>query len=153
MSRLAAWASVAEIVSSVAVVITLVFLILGIRENTAITRATAYDRNIDSLNEQRRATIEDPQVALLWFKFEAGDADGWTPLDRMRLGFLVNTTFGNYEKAYYAHEYGVLGDSEWTRYERQICINEERLQVFPDLRSDLNTVITDDFAAYIVATC
>lgn len=151
--KLAIWASLAEIVSSIAVVVTLVFLVLGIRENTAITRATAYDRSIDSLNDQRRSISEDPELSLLWFKFESGDADSWTPHDRMRLSFMVNITFGIYEKAFYAHLYGVLGDSEWTRYARQVCINERRLRLFPDLRADRDTTITDDFAAHIRSAC
>ena len=37
--KLSEWASIAEIVSGIAVVITLVFLIFGIRENTEVTRA------------------------------------------------------------------------------------------------------------------
>jgi hypothetical protein len=41
--KLSDWANVAEVVSGVAVVITLIFLILSIRENTEITRAAAYD--------------------------------------------------------------------------------------------------------------
>lgn len=51
--KLSGWASIAEIISGTAVLITLVFLVFGIRENTEITRAAAYDRNIDSLNQWR----------------------------------------------------------------------------------------------------
>lgn len=70
MSRkLSDWANAAQIVSGIAVVVTLLFLILGIRENTAITRATAYDRNMDSLNYVRNVLVTDPETLDAWQKF------------------------------------------------------------------------------------
>lgn len=46
--KLAAWASIAEIVSGVAVVVTLVILIAEIRDNTRFLRVSAERQQTDS---------------------------------------------------------------------------------------------------------
>lgn len=151
--KLSDWANLAEIVSGVAVIVSLIFLILGIRENTEITRAAAYDRNIDALNLLRAEVVRDSEIARRWYAYETGQAGTLEGIDRMQLDNQINITFSNYEKAYFNHQYGVLGDSEWTRYERQICINEERLNSAPDLKADMETVVTDEFVQYMEDLC
>jgi len=151
--KLSDWANLAEIVSGVAVIVSLIFLILGIRENTEITRAAAYDRNIDALNLLRSEVVRDSETARRWHAYETGQADSLEGIDRMQLNNQINITFSNYEKAYFNHQYGVLGDSEWTRYERQICINQERLDSLPDLKADMETVVTDEFVEYMADLC
>jgi hypothetical protein len=64
--KLSEWASVAEVVSGVAIVVTLVFLAVGIRENTEITRAAAYDRNIESLNQWRLGVMQNESLIRVW---------------------------------------------------------------------------------------
>ncbi len=151
--KLSEWASIAEIFSGVAVVISLIFLIVGIRENTQITRAAAYDRNIDALNALRTEVVRDDETARRWLAYETGQAGEFEGIDRMQLNNQINITFANYEKAYFNHKYGVMGDSEWTRYERQICINQERLKILPDLKADMATVVTDEFVDYMEGLC
>ena len=58
--QLSSWASGAEIISSIAVVVTLVFLVIGIRENTAITRASVYATSIEGINDYEQ---RDEQTA------------------------------------------------------------------------------------------
>ena len=50
-TKLEKLALIAELVSSIVVVVTLVFLLIGVRENSEMARASAYERNIDSSNE------------------------------------------------------------------------------------------------------
>jgi hypothetical protein len=151
--KLSDWASIAEVVSGIAVVISLIFLIVGIRENTEITRAAAYDRNVDGLIAFRADIARDDELAQLWLAYESGKSAKLEGIDRLQLNNLINLAFGNYEKAYFNRKYGVLGESEWTRYERQICINLERLKDLPDLKADMATVVTDEFAEYMEDLC
>ena len=151
--KLSKWGSIAEIISGVAVVVTLVFLILGIRENTEVTRAATYDRNIDSLNQSRIEMVKDPEIARFWHAFETHQTDSLDELERFRLGTYINIVFGNYEKAYFARKYGILGESECSRYARQICVNQGRLRSTSDLRADMETVVTDEFTDYMVSMC
>lgn len=151
--KLADWASIAEVVSGIAVVVSLIFLIAGIRDNTEVTRAAAYDRNVDGLIAFRADVATDDALARLWLAYESGETGQLDDIERLQLNNLINWVFGNYEKAYFNHKYGVLGDSEWTRYERQICINQERLKDVPDLKADMATVVTDEFFDYIEGLC
>ena len=63
--KLSDWASIAEIVSGIAVVVALVFLVVGIRENTEMARASMYERTFDSLN-QWRMDIANNDALLEW---------------------------------------------------------------------------------------
>ncbi len=50
--KLSDWASAAEIIASIAVVITLIILILGIRENTEVVRAGSYNDLLGNVDHQ-----------------------------------------------------------------------------------------------------
>jgi hypothetical protein len=115
--KLQSWALAAEIVSGIAIVLTLVFLAMEIRENSAITRAAAYDRNIDSLNTWRLSMASDPELARIWSDITHSDATA----QELQGGFVPSALWGIYENAYHSKQYGILGPSEWGRFEVQIC--------------------------------
>ena len=150
--RLSEWASIAEIVSGIAVVVTLVFLIFGIRENTEVTRAATFDRNMESINELRGWIVNDPRLAESWFAYyehHAGDLD---EQDRRQLIMAVITNFGVYEKSYYAHKSGLIGGPEWERFETQICTQRENSSLAGFLRLVLDS-LTVEFQNEIEQLC
>jgi hypothetical protein len=63
---LAQLAQVAELLASFAVVVSLVFLVAEVRRNTEVTRAAAYDRSVDALNQWRLTIASDRDLATLW---------------------------------------------------------------------------------------
>jgi len=150
--KLSDWANVAQIVSGVAVVATLVFLILGIRENTAVTRATAYDRNMDSLNFVRNVLVTDREMLAAWQAFmqepSTLDEPGY-----LRVQYFVQMLFGVYEKSYFASRYELLGDSEWSRYKTQICTQLAYVAASPRAIANLRTVVTPEFMRYMESEC
>jgi len=124
--KLSEWASIAEIVSGLAVVITLIVLVLGIRENTEVTRASAFDRNMESVNQFRMEIAKDPELTRLWYSqfnlpglLEGGDAQSQTAEGRRVM--LAQVFWGILEKTYYAYQYGLIGDDEWVRFGVGIC--------------------------------
>jgi hypothetical protein len=126
--KLSDWASIAEIASGVAVVVTLIFLIVGIRENTAITRASAFDRNMESVNQFRLEIAKDPELTRIWQSQRELLSLNWVEqpqgsngIDSTRAILLSGTLWGIYEKSYYAHQYGLIGTDEWARFELQMC--------------------------------
>jgi hypothetical protein len=151
--KLSDWADIAEIVSGIAVVVTLVFLVIGIRENTAVTRASMYERSADRLLELRNQTLNDPEIARLFQAFLDRKPEGIEGIDRVRLRQYVVNIFQIYEQAYFAKQYGVLGDVEWRRFERQICAAYPRAQVFPDFFETLGFLMTEEFMAFAKASC
>jgi hypothetical protein len=150
--KLSEWASIAEIVSGAAVVVTLVFLVLSIRENSAITRASMFSNSIDSLIENRRDRLLDDALYDSFRALNSGDIDG---LDDREIGRLVlyhQNLFQIYEKAYFTREYDLLGDAEWSRFERVICGGNRVLSDAGLVDTAFNS-LTDAFREYISDTC
>jgi hypothetical protein len=151
--KLPDWASIAEIASSIAVVTTLILLISGIKENTAITRATMFDTTMRGLAEFRTLIISDPEVARLWDAFRSGQADALSGPDRTRIRQLLILTYEAQQRAYYARKYGVLGESEWNRFENQICGQYPRVKASQNITGGLRAVLTPEFWGYMQETC
>ncbi len=151
--KLTFWASIAEISASVAVVVTLVLLVMGVNENTAVTRSAAYDQNIESMNAWRRSIVQNNEIFRVYQAYAAGDTSELTDEDQFRLFMTVAQLWNIYEKAYYANRYEVLSDNEWTRNLPNICMQYQRI-----LRndaassrgwSDYRTILTDEFGDYV----
>jgi hypothetical protein len=124
--KLSDWASIAEIVSGVAVVVTLVFLIRGIDENTELTRAALYASHINAFNEQSRDAYSDPEVARIFRAWLVEDFSSLSESDNARLEQMVAYFFRSYEGAFLAHQSGLYGEFEWERMERSTCDNYGR---------------------------
>ena len=151
--KLTDWALIAEIVSGVAVVVTLIFLILGIRDNTAITRAAMFDSAMHGFAEFRGHVINNPDVADLWDAFLDLEYENLDRTSRTRVRHLVILAFENYQRAYYAREYGVLGESEWTRFEAQMCRQYVRVVRSEEQERVTSAVLTTDFWQYLETSC
>ena len=150
--KLSDWANLAQVASGIAVLITLVFLIVGIRENTDVTRAAMYQQSSNSLNEWRRDVLSDPEIARLFDAFLNNRAEGIDGIDRIRLTQLILNNFQISENAFFAQRYGLLGRAEWSRFERSICDNYARARS-ARLTGALQTVMTKDFMEYISVSC
>jgi len=150
--KLEKWALIAEIVSGAAIVVTLLFLVLGIRDNTEVLRATAYANLQNGLNEFQIAQMSDPELSRGFGQFINGDAADLSDLDQGRLGIGLAILFRNLETAYFMNKYELLGESEWERFEDSICRNRGRLQRY--LGDDLiRGTMSSEFMGYIGDTC
>jgi hypothetical protein len=155
--RLSDWASVAEIASGIAVIISLILLFLGIRENTEVTRATIYTDVIDSINGLSSDMYRDPELSRIYSAFFARDTASLDEADEARLVAIIFTLLRTYEKAFVSRRYGVIGDAEWSRFERAICQQYDNYQAFirDSNRSALifRNALTDEFQDFLAASC
>ena len=149
--KLSDWASVAEIVSGVAVVTTLVFLVLGIRENTEVTRSAAYEDLIEDLNRFGLAIAQDEALTELWRIYREGGTEELSEEENFRLTMLLRTMWRTYETAYYSHEYDTLGSSEWQRFQRQMCI--QRAISSESQWDSIRSFLTEEFSEHIIVSC
>ena len=147
------WVGIAEIVSSIAVVVTLILLISTVREGTDLTRATMYESNINSLMEWRTEIVRDRDVARLLDAYTTNGFDSLDSIDRTRTIQLVANVFNVYEKAYFARGYGVLGESEWSRFQGVICTHYVRTMQNETLSSVMLSVMTEEFMSYLSSNC
>lgn len=155
--KLSDWASIAEIVSGAAVVVTLVFLVLGIRENTAITRAVGYESQMGDLNEWRRNLSQDEKLSRVYQRFVDGQVGELSPDEQFRLFLVLNDLWGIYESSYYDYQYGILGASEWGRFEVQICTLRSRMEASLSNATrkwtDSRRILTEEFADFVESHC
>jgi hypothetical protein len=155
--KLTEWASVAEIASGVAVVVTLIILIIGVNENTDVMRASAYKGYIDSLNELQASVLVDPDGLRVWDAYMGGsgaaaELDG---LDRRRLGIIILNVLRIYEGAYFSNRYGVIGAEEWSRFAGMLCVHHRNVLVAgwaPRIFSG-GTPLTAEFTQYMDQQC
>jgi hypothetical protein len=150
--KLSDYASIAEIVSGLAVVITLVFLALEIRDNTEATRADAFDRNISSLNEIRGWIANSPDLTRAWRAYADGQSARLDETELNRLGIVMVAIMGVYEKAYFARKAELIGDSEWSRFEPLVCGHYEA-SARAGILKDWQSAITTEFHAFIEERC
>jgi hypothetical protein len=136
--KLEKWASIAEIVGAIAVVFSLIFVGLQIRQNTSALYASTYDRILANLSTWRMeiATSADLAAGL-------GDLYSSEPWDRARSALIVGVQA--YERAYFARGYGMLGDQEWRRFEQSLC---DRLADIEDFDLD-PAAFSPDFLTYL----
>ena len=153
--RLAYLTQLAEIAASFAVLATLIFLVLEVRQNTETTRATSYDRSMEALNEWRLTLAGDSGLARMYESYTVNPEGRSLDHRDFRLQLLINTLWGIYENAYFLNERGLLGETEWSRFERQICAEYERSVRSGrwDATPGARYLLTDQFASYAVASC
>jgi len=113
------WALAAEIVSAVAVVVTIAFLAFQMRDNTNAMQAQTYQELMRDINNWR-SSIRDAEWVLSGATLAEEIAGGSSAeIGLIRMTFLE--LWGIYEAAFFAKERGVLGDNEWGRFEFMIC--------------------------------
>jgi len=150
--KLSEWASLAEVVSGIAVLVTLVFLIMGIRENTDVTRASMYDSSLMSLNDLERTAMADPDLLRVYMAWVTGQAVRLEGDDRNRLSLLVVAQFRVFDSVHSRQRYGLLGESEWQRFRPIICTAYGRAQE-AGLELQVTQMTSSSFSEYVETAC
>ena len=148
------WALVAQVVSGIALIITLAFLAVEMNANTNAIRAQTYQTLMQQLNDFR-IFVSDPEIVAANEKLRT---DGWVSLSaeekqKVRQPVLIN--WGIYESAFFAYKRNVLGDEEWVRFEVGIC---RRYSVHQDVWNaegvtSMNELLTPIFVEYVIDRC
>ncbi len=102
-----------EFVSGLAVVISLLYLAVQIRQNTRSLRAGAHQSITSHIAELNRTIVENAEVARL---MEVGlrDLMALSPEDRRRFNAYNSARFRHYDNLYYQYRAGTLEESQWS---------------------------------------
>ena len=127
--KLSDYAQVAEIASGIGVVVTLIFLVVEIRNNTEATKAATYDSISADLAEfQLRLADNDPSIEITTaLASNNGSLDSLSSEQLERYTFIMSALFKHYERAFIQWQYGNLDDEAWERLEAQICMPRPEL--------------------------
>ena len=146
------WALIAEIVGGIAVLVTLLFLIVEVRENSAVIRASAYGQTTDMLNDWRLLGASDPELTALFREYFNGRMSTLNEVEVQQMYFFLATLWGTYENAYFARQYDILGSEEWSRILVQAC-EQYRVAEPQNIWNGLSNLLSTEFHRYIPTEC
>lgn len=102
--------AIAEILSSVAILVTLVYLAIEIRQNAEATRAETRQAILAADQEFLHVLLQDPTLIILRHQKELDDEE------RVRLSMQLLTMLRMREMNWIQHQNGTIGDTTWRAY-------------------------------------
>ena len=105
------WASLAEVTAAVAVVASLLYVGVQIRQNTRSAKLAAVLAVQDGIGRLEAFIIQDPEFARLLARGRAGDELSGD--ERLRLVIFYRHTLRTWQSAFYHHRSLALDDSIW----------------------------------------
>ncbi|MBN2566287.1 MAG: hypothetical protein JXB46_11310 [Candidatus Eisenbacteria bacterium] len=108
--------AVAAIASSVAVIVSLVYLAVQIRQNTRATRASTYQSVVMHGGAMLRSLMEHPELADLLLKGGESLAN-LTPAEAVRFASFASSVSRNFDSLYYRARRGTLERGQWAGFD------------------------------------
>ena len=142
--KLSEWANVAEIIGTIAILISLVFIGSELRSNTNATQASTRE----AINQKDLNWISmrlDPTViARAEAKLYKGE-DELSTLEENQLVTLQYMNFISFEHSYYQYISGTIVTQEWERQRNFIRVNIQRNPYASEMWEDYQYGFTSDF--------
>ena len=110
------WKGAAELVGIAAIVASLIFVGLQLRQTEVIARATLYQMRSDAGRELVGLTLENKELVGTIFQIE-GSLD---PSELLQLRWWALAAFTHYENSHHLYQLGLLSDEQWTSDRRQL---------------------------------
>ena len=108
----------AELVGIAAVVVSLIFVGLEVRQSAAATRGATQQALADSAREASAALVADKETAELTLRFlSADDWSSFSEVERFRIVLLFTSLLRVYEDAHYQWSEGNLAPELWTGWD------------------------------------
>ena len=117
--------NIGEFVAAVAVIVTLGYLAVQIRQNTRTVRASTHHGAIRLFNEQQVAFASDPAVSGLLLR-GSEDYSQLDPDERFRYTLLMRSIIGVHYDLFVQYGESLLSEEAWATYRRQIPRNLSR---------------------------
>ena len=119
------WAAYAEIIGTVAVVISLVFVVQSIDQNTRAVEAAEMNNIYAGWREAVIVPVlNDPDLADTIAKARAGDA--LTPGEQIRWDIFVGGKMDNWSQLFNLHENGVISTEVWQGWDGGFWVHWDR---------------------------
>jgi hypothetical protein len=141
--------SLGEFIGAVAVVVSLVYLAIQIRQNTRALRGTFHDSHVNRMQAWQMAVASDPDLVSIWQRAARGDA--LTEAERERLSFLRNYFLIGTESVFHQFARGNIDPEVWEAHRarvRRALMQPEFRQWF---RDGQRFTFTESFEAFFEA--
>ena len=107
--------AVGEVMGAIAVVVSLLYVAVQIRQNTKIVAANTIQAVSTASSDITMRLAESSELSELLTKMFS-EPENLTPKESMRMELILRAAFRNYENYYYQHKRGYLEDDMWTGY-------------------------------------
>lgn len=111
-------ASIASIVASAAVVVSLVFIGLQLRQNSHLTRMAAAQTSAQLLSQNFGRVIEFADLAEMLVRDQ--ETEPWTDSERLRASNFMSASFRHYEVLHLHRRYGIFEEELWQGSEARL---------------------------------
>lgn len=115
-SRLAYWTSFAEIVSAVAIVISLLYVAYEFRRSETLSSKEVNTMLFERVREQNSMIIESPDLARIVIQATTNPTS-LSAEDRLRYLAYQHVFFDSWEVAWLYHEDGILDEPTWREWD------------------------------------
>jgi hypothetical protein len=151
--KLREWALAAEVVSGIAVIVTLIVLIIEVRTSTDVARVAAYQQVTRDFDDWRSLILSDPQLVEIMIDiFQRNPHQrGIDPEADLRRLFVVQNQWSGNERAHIAYRGGIIDERDWGRIRRALCAEVD--QIPEDLREQVIFRLTDEFVQFLENEC
>jgi len=142
--------ALSEFVGAIGVIASLIYVGMGVRQNTRSMRAATYDSLVSSNGDWLWPVINDPVLAA---NFEIAVAS-WAEVpkeQRTRIMYLLTQLFRHWENAYFQQEQGTLAPSLWETWRGIILsyFHQPGIQEWWQLR---RTAYSNEFRGFLEAS-
>ncbi len=111
---------ISEVIGALAIVVTLIFLAIEVRNNRRATESSSLDALATGFNAINTHIIDDPAVTKLWVSGMA-EPEKLDEIGRVQISMLVQSYLNQYTALKKYHSAGVLSDDEWLMYTKPMA--------------------------------
>ena len=150
--KLQTYAAIGEIVSAIAVVVSILFLAYEIRENTAVLRTTAAADSRDSLASSSDVVLSfnDSMLELVARTSQGGVSMADLSFqDQIRIGSWQRSFFRRAEAQYFRYQSDLLDEEVWATVRNRVVLNLRNPLWMEIWERDKTTVYTLSFISEI----
>ena len=112
--------AIGELVGGVAVIGSLLYLGLQVRQSNSLARAETEMRSGISAAEFNALLASDAELSTLWHR-ALRDREPLQPDDRDRFSLLLSNAFFRIEAIFFNYQRGLVGKTAWAEWEELIC--------------------------------
>lgn len=137
-------AAIAEIVSAVAVIVSLLYVGYEVRQNTAAVKSTAYQSIHDAEDLFWQSISTDAELSALWDAGMAGGLQALQPAQRSQYTITVRRLIYLHQNVHYQRRKDVVDDELWNAW---LASLDEHLGMkgFTEVLNDTKPHLSDPF--------
>ncbi len=137
-------AAIAEIVSAVAVIVSLLYVGYEVRQNTAAVKSTAYQSIHDAADLFWHSISTDAELSALWDAGMAGELQALQPAQRSQYTITVRRLIYLHQNVHYQRRKDVVDDELWNAW---LASLDEHLGMkrFTEVLNDTKPHLSDPF--------